>query len=799
MNSISAVVDEPIGGVGTRSVADEVLRWLLRYPLLSVEGLAAALGCSSAQCYRLLADLLQRGWVEAVTVPALHISRARLYHLSRAGARALAEREGSDPSVLARRFHAEEPHLLSLLIRAPALVAVQTLICGLVTQAPVALASAHRPCHVAWSWVRDYQLTTLTWDHGEDIERTAQLLLDAYLILRASPSQDGAPEEGKQSRQRKDVFRLDPVAAALMNRVGSNPPTKSTEHARWYACLILCDSGLLPERLMARRLHALLRCREAPERWAHAWAGECAAFPPLLVLTPATRRAVCWCHAARTVVMASGADPLRGGALVMTARSLGAPWHAGWHTFDGNTIRRLVDLLIPIAAEALPPMTGPRSSERREASANALQCPILRPATRWGMPVSPPIDGARLAGELPAQRQIIGRYNDRAWQVTRRKRADACQGGSPLKRSLCTREQLALAVLRLGARHMETLRLLHDHPLLSRVELGAALAVEEMSAARYLSSLLREGLVCAIAARRDTLGWSASTAVRFTQPRRLLSKQTPESAMGCRGDQRDPWPHVRYLLSDDGIRLLAAVGRLRPRSLSCAKSPVQSSCLTNQQAKNILRGRGLAQAYHECVTGGDLSALLTRSYLPTLLRYPAHTAGVYTFFATLLRDAESRRLHEDEQELVWWETGAACIRRYRYHLCWRNFRPDGAGEYLAGGVGGRRIPFWLEWDRGTMGLRDLREKFVSYAEYVASHEWMHDASPVLPRLLVVTSNGAQQVRVAKALATTLSTVHTLAIFVTTSEQAMSSGPLSDIWRPWLHERAILGPPTYVFA
>jgi hypothetical protein len=137
------------------------------------------------------------------------------------------------------------------------------------------------------------------------------------------------------------------------------------------------------------------------------------------------------------------------------------------------------------------------------------------------------------------------------------------------------------------------------------------------------------------------------------------------------------------------------------------------------------------------------------------------------------------------QELLWWETGTACIRRYCYHGRWRNFRPDGIGEYLVGGTGGRRISFWLEWDRGTMGLRDLQAKFMSYVEYVLSREWMRNGTGALPRLLIVTSDGAQQSRVVEALESTLSAVHALAIFVTTSAQAVSSAPLSDIWRPWL--------------
>ena len=83
-----------------------------------------------------------------------------------------------------------------------------------------------------------------------------------------------------------------------------------------------------------------------------------------------------------------------------------------------------------------------------------------------------------------------------------------------------------------------------------------------------------------------------------------------------------------------------------------------------------------------------------------------------------------------------------------------------------------------------MNVRDLQTKFTSYAEYVNSREWMHEGAYALPRLLVVTSDGAQQSRVIEALEATLSSVHAIAIFVTTSAQVASSDLLSAIWRQW---------------
>ncbi len=51
-------------------------------------------------------------------------------------------------------------------------------------------------------------------------------------------------------------------------------------------------------------------------------------------------------------------------------------------------------------------------------------------------------------------------------------------------------------------------------------------------------------------------------------------------------------------------------------------------------------------------------------------------------------------------------------------------------------VGEQRIRFWLEWDRATMGTRDLMAKFMTYAQYMASREWFRERA-VLPLLHVV--------------------------------------------------------------
>ena len=83
-----------------------------------------------------------------------------------------------------------------------------------------------------------------------------------------------------------------------------------------------------------------------------------------------------------------------------------------------------------------------------------------------------------------------------------------------------------------------------------------------------------------------------------------------------------------------------------------------------------------------------------------------------------------------------------CERRYRVGEQWYNLRPDALSEYR---VGQQHIRFWLEWDRGTMNVRDLAVKFTSYASYIASREWAREHS-MLPVLICVAPDIAQEKR-----------------------------------------------------
>jgi hypothetical protein len=57
-------------------------------------------------------------------------------------------------------------------------------------------------------------------------------------------------------------------------------------------------------------------------------------------------------------------------------------------------------------------------------------------------------------------------------------------------------------------------------------------------------------------------------------------------------------------------------------------------------------------------------------------------------------------------------------------------------------AGSQPLRFWLEWDRGTMNVRELAVKFDAYQQYISSREWARERSS-LPRLLCVAPDIAQ--------------------------------------------------------
>jgi len=196
-----------------------------------------------------------------------------------------------------------------------------------------------------------------------------------------------------------------------------------------------------------------------------------------------------------------------------------------------------------------------------------------------------------------------------------------------------------------------------------------------------------------------------------------------------------------------------------------------------------LSGRGLrvmAAAHHFSVRNlafipeDEASDLMQRGQ-EWLLHRIRHTAGIYGFFASLSQSASKER--SQQQALLWWETGATCERRYRVHDRWYNLKPDALAEYQRGEQCYR---FWLEWDRGTMNARDLAVKFTSYAQYVASREWARERT-VLPVLLCVAPDIAQEQRMHRVAQARLAGTPGLVMHSTTASLLSAQGPLAAIW------------------
>jgi predicted transcriptional regulator len=156
-----------------------------------------------------------------------------------------------------------------------------------------------------------------------------------------------------------------------------------------------------------------------------------------------------------------------------------------------------------------------------------------------------------------------------------------------------------------------------------------------------------------------------------------------------------------------------------------------------------------------------------------LLQRMKHTAGIYGFFARLALAARQ----EPEHALCWWETGVMCERRYRVNEQWYNLRPDALAEYC---IGQQQVRFWLEWDCGTMNVRDLAVKFTSYAHYIDSREWAREVAR-LPRLLCVAPDIAQERRMQRVAQARLTSPAGLVLWTTTDMLLNEHGPLSPIW------------------
>jgi DNA-binding MarR family transcriptional regulator len=310
------------------TVRGKLVRWLLRYPLQRVEDIVLALEVSTNTIYRHLTKLVGEGLVEYVT-PSLSVkTTCRLYYLSNAGLLVTAEEEQADARSLARLWDANEQGILRLFPRVPALVRLQNLVNGLVTQAPAMLAhTGGHQVKLTWHWMRDYEHDFLS---------------------------------------KGNSLRLSADAVLLLGRKANARGVSGTEH---YCALLFLDPGFVgghDRQLIMQKLEALVRYRRSPERGDGSQP-----FPPVVVLVQTLRQREIWQQCAAQVATALSATPLIGAiAAVPLQETLDAVWTLPWQKLAVPAACRLRDLFVPLPREALlPDLFKQRKGEETASSA----------------------------------------------------------------------------------------------------------------------------------------------------------------------------------------------------------------------------------------------------------------------------------------------------------------------------------------------------------------------------------------------------------------------------------------------
>jgi hypothetical protein len=156
-----------------------------------------------------------------------------------------------------------------------------------------------------------------------------------------------------------------------------------------------------------------------------------------------------------------------------------------------------------------------------------------------------------------------------------------------------------------------------------------------------------------------------------------------------------------------------------------------------------------------------------------LRRHLHHTAGLYRFLRRLYRAAATHAQHR----VLWFESGRHSERSYRRHGVWHNFRPDAAFAYQAGE---QRLVAWLEWDEGSMSLRNLTAKLHEYQRVVRGREWVRYDTRTVPLLLFVVPDSGQERRVVQIVRRILTNTG-ITVRSTTANRLATYGPLAPIW------------------
>jgi hypothetical protein len=157
-----------------------------------------------------------------------------------------------------------------------------------------------------------------------------------------------------------------------------------------------------------------------------------------------------------------------------------------------------------------------------------------------------------------------------------------------------------------------------------------------------------------------------------------------------------------------------------------------------------------------------------------LLHQIRHTAGIYAFFGELVKSLATMT----NASLRWWETGAICEHVFTYRENTSHFKPDALAAVQ---LGVRQVRFWLEWDRGTMGVQELEHKCATYAAYLSSREWARGGVQP-PALVYVAPEIAQERRFVRAACALLAHIPGFHLSTTTESLVARYGVQAPIWQ-----------------
>lgn len=198
------------------------------------------------------------------------------------------------------------------------------------------------------------------------------------------------------------------------------------------------------------------------------------------------------------------------------------------------------------------------------------------------------------------------------------------------------------------------------------------------------------------------------------------------------------WPDQQVRLHRSRLVRPGLIRRLDAEEVGQQARPLLAEAtLDGLKLVAVHEGLSLARAveYLGLVGGGPDQPIGSRG---ALIGHFEHTRGLAAVRADLYRSARVLRARGEDDQVVEWRNTAAPARR--------NVRPDG---YVAYRHRGRLYGAFLEYDRGTMRLRDYRKKLFAYAEHLLAERYARDYVG-FPTILFLTLEASAEERIVSA-------------------------------------------------